>query len=68
MMRMGANVGKGMTIVVWLRVIVDGLAVGIDVVSLCEVIVGFEVHVIIAVVVEAVGRRGGRSGGHGGGW
>ena len=67
-MRMGANVGKGMTIVVWLRVIVDGLAVGIDVVSLCEVIVGFEVHVIIAVVVEAEGRRGGRSGGHWGGW
>jgi len=65
---MGANVRKGMTIVVWLRVIVDGLAVGIDVVSPCGVIVGLDVHVVIAVIIETEGRRGGRSGGHWGGW
>jgi hypothetical protein len=67
-MRMGANVWKGMTIMVWLRVVVYGLAIGINVVSPCGVIVGLDVHVVIAVVVEAEGRRGGRSGGHWGGW
>ena len=62
--RMGANVRKGMTIVVWLRVIVDGLAVGIDVLSSCGVIVRLEVHVVIAVIIKTEGRRGWRSGGH----
>ena len=67
-MRMGVNVGKDMTILVWLRVIVDGLAVGVDVLSPCGVIVGLNVHVVIAVIVKAEGRRGGRSGGHWEGW
>jgi len=65
---MRAYVREGMTSVDQLGVFINGLAICINVVGLWESAVGVEVHVVVAVVVEAEGRRGGRSGGHWGGW
>jgi len=64
-------VGDGMRDVVFGGgIIVNGLAIGIDVLGLCEVVVvGVDVHIIVAIIVNAErGRDGGRgSGGHLGG-
>lgn len=61
----------GVAVVLGSGLLINGLAICVEVGGPCVVgVVGVEVHVVVAVIDDAKGRggMGGRGGGHGGWW